>query len=70
MEDAHETGANQETSVTDDIGGKGRNVFRRGLLAFDGCGEAWNPIRLELTKWHPYIRSQIDQEKAAMSFAE
>lgn len=25
---------------------------------------------LELTKWHPYIRSRIDQEKAAMSFAD
>ncbi|MGN0256699.1 MAG: NAD-dependent epimerase/dehydratase family protein, partial [Chordicoccus sp.] len=24
---------------------------------------------LELTKWHPYIRSRIDQEEAAMSFA-
>lgn len=24
----------------------------------------------ELTKWHPYIRSRIDQEKAAMSFAD
>lgn len=25
---------------------------------------------LELTKWHPYIRSRIDQEDAAMSFAD
>ena len=25
---------------------------------------------LELTKWHPYIRSRIDQEKVAMSFAD
>lgn len=25
---------------------------------------------LELTKWHPYIRSRVDQEKAAMSFAD
>lgn len=25
---------------------------------------------LELTKWHPYIRSRIDQENAAMSFAD
>lgn len=25
---------------------------------------------LELTKWHPYIRSRIDQEKAAMAFAD
>lgn len=25
---------------------------------------------LELTKWHPYIRSRIDQENMAMSFAE
>lgn len=25
---------------------------------------------LELTKWHPYIRSRIDQEKAALSFAD
>lgn len=25
---------------------------------------------LELTKWHPYIRSRIDQEAAAMSFAD
>lgn len=24
---------------------------------------------MELTKWHPYIRSRIDQEEAAMSFA-
>lgn len=24
---------------------------------------------LELTKWHPYIRSRIDQEKTALSFA-
>ncbi len=24
----------------------------------------------ELTKWHPYIRSRIDQEKAAMSYAD
>lgn len=24
----------------------------------------------ELTKWHPYIRSRIDQENAAMSFAD
>ena len=24
---------------------------------------------LELTKWHPYIRSRIDQEEAAMAFA-
>ncbi len=24
----------------------------------------------ELTKWHPYIRSRIDQEKMAMSFAD
>ncbi len=24
----------------------------------------------ELTKWHPYIRSRIDQEKTAMSFAD
>ena len=26
--------------------------------------------QLELTKWHPYIRSRIDQEEAAMSFAD
>lgn len=25
---------------------------------------------LELTKWHPYIRSRIDQEEAAMSYAD
>ena len=25
---------------------------------------------LELTKWHPYIRSRIDQEEAAMAFAD
>jgi nucleoside-diphosphate-sugar epimerase len=25
---------------------------------------------LELTKWHPYIRSRIDQENAAMEFAD
>ncbi|MBQ6588405.1 MAG: NAD-dependent epimerase/dehydratase family protein [Butyrivibrio sp.] len=25
---------------------------------------------LELTKWHPYIRSRIDQENAALSFAD
>lgn len=25
---------------------------------------------LELTKWHPYIRSRIDQENVAMSFAD
>lgn len=25
---------------------------------------------LELTKWHPYIRSRIDQEEMAMSFAD
>lgn len=25
---------------------------------------------LELTKWHPYIRSRIDQEKEALSFAD
>ncbi len=25
---------------------------------------------LELTKWHPYIRSRIDQEEVAMSFAD
>ena len=25
---------------------------------------------LELTKWHPYIRSRVDQENAAMSFAD
>lgn len=25
---------------------------------------------LELTKWHPYIRSRIDQENAAMAFAD
>ena len=25
---------------------------------------------LELTKWHPYIRSRIDQEKAALAFAD
>ena len=25
---------------------------------------------LELTKWHPYIRSRIDQEEAALSFAD
>lgn len=25
---------------------------------------------LELTKWHPYIRSRIDQEEAAMRFAD
>lgn len=25
--------------------------------------------KLELTKWHPYIRSRIDQEKVALSFA-
>ena len=25
---------------------------------------------LELTKWHPYIRSRIDQEAAAMAFAD
>ena len=24
----------------------------------------------ELTKWHPYIRSRINQENAAMSFAD
>ena len=26
-------------------------------------------LKLKLTKWHPYIRSRIDQEKAALSFA-
>lgn len=25
---------------------------------------------LELTKWHPYIRSRIDQENAALAFAD
>jgi len=25
---------------------------------------------LELTKWHPYIRSRVDQEEAALSFAD
>lgn len=25
---------------------------------------------LELTRWHPYIRSRVDQENAAMSFAD
>ncbi len=25
---------------------------------------------LELTKWHPYIRSRIDQEEVALSFAD